>query len=74
MIGPARSDLRRDLELLDAAALDTVQRILTRELAAVGGVDRTLCLLASERLLATVQTLAGLVARPDEPYRVLEAA
>jgi hypothetical protein len=70
----APSPLVRDLGLIDAALLATVQGLLARELTATGPVDRTLARLAAERVLAVAETLAGLVAREDEPPRALEAA
>jgi hypothetical protein len=68
------SPLLRDLGLIDAALLATVQGVLSRELAASGPADRTLARLAAERLLSVAETLAGLIARPDEPAVPLEAA
>lgn len=67
MTTDARSDLHRDLRLIDEALLDTIERLLAGAAVPADPGDRVLCRLAAERVLAAAETLSGLVSAREEP-------
>lgn len=59
------SDLRRDLELLDAALMDTVERMVAAGGPPTAPDERRLCRRLAARVLGVAEALQGLVSRPD---------